>query len=237
MLKSLIIVGCPRTGTSGLVRLLNQSDEVFISCELATFHPNEDFFQANKHKPQKETIAALVQKNWTIDQVYHMISTDNYPLGIKVFGDKAPDYCLNENIAQHIVDRYGQNSYFIFTDRAFGGIVYSFLKRTMIEQDVKARWYTHSIDVAMDRIKQYYSNMTDILLPNVKNKIILRYEESMSDPSYVKNKIYKFLGVDIPIEIVAQTYRSDSYDDWKTELTDIEQQKINTYFDGIKLGV
>ena len=236
MLKSLIITGCPRTGSSGLVSLLNQSQEIFVSGELSTFHPDEDFFQKNKYRLQKETIEALANKNWTIDQVYHMISTDNYPLDIKVFGDKAPDYCLNKDIAQYIVDRYGQNSYFIFTDRDFCGIAYSFLHRTKREKDTKAMWYTNSIDVAIERIRKYYMNMIEVLIPNVKNKIIVNYEKSMSDPSYIKHKIYKFLGVDIPIEKVAETYHSDSYDDWKTKLRYTQQQKINTYFDGIKLG-
>lgn len=228
-MKTLIICGSPRTGTTGLCQLINKSEKAFVSNELHTFHPNEMIWTERIHHLNTETLEAMENKNWNVDQLREIIVSNIYPSGLEIFGDKLPDYCLNQHIAKHIVNKHGENSYFIFTTRKIHGIVNSFFKRTKIEKNTKARWYTANVEIALQRIAEYYDNLF-FMYTKVKNKIIVNYDEAMQDYNYIQNKLERFL----EIQIDGNYYKNDKFDDWKIDLNEEQKNIIDNFLDNYK---
>ena len=228
-MKILIICGPPRSGTTGLCQLINKSEKAFISNELHTFHPNETIWTERIHHLNKESIEALENKNWNMNQLREMILSNIYPSDLEIFGDKLPDYCLNRNIARHIVNTHGENSYFIFTTRKIHGIVNSFFKRTKIEKNTAATWYTDNVEIALQKITEYYDNLL-FMYPKIKNKIIVNYDDAMQDQHYIQNKLESFL--DIKIE--KNYYKNDKFDDWKIDLNEEQKNIIDNFLDNYK---
>ena len=223
-MKTLIICGPPRTGTTGLCQLINKSEKAFVSNELHTFHPNQKLWTNIIRNPNQVTLEALQNKNWNINQLREMILYNSYPSNLEIFGDKLPGYCLNRHIAEHIVKNYGQTAYFIFTTRKMHGIANSFLKRSKIEKDEKATWFTNDIKIALKRITEYYDNLL-FMYPKIKNKIIVNYDDAMQDQNYIQNKLENFLY----IEIEQNYYKNNKFDNWKIELNEEQKKIINDF--------
>lgn len=227
-MKILIICGPPRTGTTGLCQLINKSEKAFVSNELYTFHPATLWpDRINKLKP--ETVEALQNKNWNTEQLREMILSDTYPVNIEIFGDKLPAYCLDNHSAKHLVDEYGEKAYFIFTTRKIHGIINSFFKRTKIEQDKKAIWFTTDINIALQRITKYYDNLL-FMYPKIKNKMIVNYDSAMQNQNYIQNKLENFLD----LKIDGNYYKNDKFDDWKIDLNDEQKNIIDSFLNNYK---
>lgn len=228
-MKTLIITGSPRTGTTGLTSLINQSKISFVSSELGMFFPKENYLNEKIQRLPLVTLQELKYKNWTAEQLRKMIHSKKYPENIKIFGDKHPDYCLNKRISKHIVEKYGSSAYFIFTNRNIFGIAYSFLKKTrkyaVDFPDKKPRWFTFDPTESIKRILEYYDNML-FMYPRIQKKIIINYENAMEDPDYVHNKLKNFLQIELPIDLIKKTYKSDEYNDWEIHLKDDEKKQI-----------
>lgn len=190
-MKTLIICGPPRTGTTGLCQLINKSEKAFVSDELYTFHPNQTVWTKKIHRPRQVTLEALQNKNWNMNQLSEMILSNSYPSGLEIFGDKLPAYCLDNHAAKHLANEHGEKAYFIFTTRKIHGIVNSFFKRTKIEKDKNAMWFTTDTTTALQRITKYYDNLL-FMYPKINNKIIVNYDDAMQDQNYIKNKLESF---------------------------------------------
>ena len=226
-MKTLIICGPPRTGTTGLFDLINLSNEAFVSNELATFH-FAPLWNKNIKNLGPKNIEALQRKNWDANQLSEMIRSKEYPSVLKIFGDKFPDYCLHQIVAEQLVNTYGESAYFIFTTRKMCGIINSFFKRFKIEKDPKAVWFTDDVETALKRIKKYYDNMI-YMYPKIKNKIIINYEDAMMNSNYIHYKLKSFLDLDVPIDIINKNYKNNKFDEWKTSLNDYQKNIINEF--------
>jgi hypothetical protein len=228
-MKKLIICGPPRSGTTALCELINKSTKAFVSNELYTFHPNETLWLNRIDKIKPETLSALQNKNWNVNQLKEMIISNTYPPELEIFGDKLPAYCLDNHAAKYIVSKYGEKVYFIFTTRKIHGIVNSFFKRTKIEKDESAIWFTNDTVTALQRITKYYDNLL-FMYPKIKNKIIVNYDDAMRDQNYISNKLENFLG----IQIDKNHYKNDQFDDWKIDLNEEQKNIIDIFLNNYK---
>lgn len=201
-----------------------------MSNELYTFHPNQTIWAERIHHLNKESLEALKNKNYNMNQLNKMIVSNNYPPDLEIFGDKLPAYCLDNHAAKHIVNTYGEKAHFIFTTRKIHGIVNSFLKRTKIEKNLKATWYADNVEIALQKITKYYDNLL-FMCPKIKNKIIVNYDDAMQDQNYIQNKLESFLG----IEIDKSDYKNDKFDDWKIDLNEEQKKIIDDFLDNYKV--
>lgn len=229
-MKTLIICGPPRSGTTGLCQLINKSEKAFVSNELYTFHPNEELLNTRICRPNAETLEALQNKKWDISQLREMIRSDTYPSGLEIFGDKLPAYCLDRHAAKHLVDKYGKKAHFIFTTRKIHGIVNSFIKRSKIQKKhIEAIWYFKNINISLETIIRYYDNLL-FMYPKIKNKTIVNYDDAMQDQNYIQNKLESFL----EIQIDSNYYKNDRFDDWKIDLNQEQKNTIDDFLDNYK---
>jgi hypothetical protein len=229
-MKTIIITGCPRTGTTALTSLLYHSSNALVTNELATFHPNKQELLKNLNKPLNEdNTRALELKGWSKEQLQDFIDHKFKDSRIELFGDKRPDYCCNHYNMHYLIKTY-PDAFFIFTHRDPCATVYSFLKRSQDEPQKSADWYAETAEEAINKIIKWNTNWSTLFYPKVKNKIIINYDIYINQPLHLINILEQFTQTKLDIHQPENLYCHPNPDDFKNKLTKKEQNIIYTKY-------
>lgn len=234
-MKKIIITGCARTGSTALVYLLNQSKDVLVTNELAAFHYSDQAFNKtiNNEFVVNEARRSAGDKNWNINDIINLRNGLIENTNFKFMGDKRPDYCSGFAPMNFLIENH-QDAYFIFTHRDPCATAHSFLKRSRIEKDTGADWYALTYDAAANTIVNRTNNWLSTLYPNVKNKLIVNYDDFIEKPANLVQVLENFLGDNLEIKQPELTYCNKNYFAYKLNMSDREQNIVNYKFSILK---
>lgn len=197
-MQQFVICGCPRTGTTGLVTLINSSKNVFCFNESAIFIVDK----IKELLSIEEFYKYLNYRGYEIDEVSLLLHSDEFldyfgnKYNLQTVGDKTPDYVLDENF--DLIHFYNTNLKYIFTTRNIDDTVSSYMIHFNVSQE--------------EAIKKYYDySRATLRCMSILNKddfICLNYEESCLDNQKLILKIENFLGVSLGLE---------NYDEYKKQ--------------------
>jgi len=234
-MKKIIITGCPRTGSTALVYLLNQPQDVLITNELGTFHYSDKAFNmAIKNKFMiSEAIRSAGDKNWNINDVINLrnglINTK-----FKFMGDKRPDYCSSFTNMESLIKNH-QDAYFIFTYRNPCATAWSFIKRTTLEpKHKKVGWYALDFETAANTIVHRTNNWLSTLYPNVKHKLIVNYDDYIDKPANLVQVLENFLQYSLEIKQPELTYTNENSCEYKIKMDKRQQNLVKYKFSILK---
>lgn len=259
-MKKIIITGAARTGTTVISNLLTMSPKIIVTPELGLFDCRTEYYNQRKNelpvtneKQYSRLCTALKHKGLTIDDMEKFL-VGNYEKRdrLEFYGDKWPTYCVNKEVISHLVKNHS-DAYYIFTYRNPCATVFSRLHRsraenlTSEEEKDRARdWYVKSIADTTQRLITHTTNWVDNILPHVKNKIIINYEDAVNDFDTLVSSLENFLNtsLDLParsemidfasLEVDASykkgrgIYENATVDKYKEELTQDEIDYITT---------
>lgn len=230
-MKKIIITGCPRTGSTALVYLLNQSKDVLVTNELAVFHYSDQAFNKtiNNEFMVNEAIRSAGDKNWNINDIINLRNGLIENTNFKFMGDKRPDYCYGFDSMNFLIENH-QDAYFIFTNRHPCATAHSFLKRSRIEKDTSADWYALDYETAADTIVSRTNNWVNILYPNVKNKLIVNYDDFVEKPANLVQLLENFLGDSLYIKQPEKTYCNKNYFEYELQMSEGQKNIVNYKF-------
>lgn len=218
------IGGCPRSGTTALVDLLNLSGSVFITRELRIFrcwnfpigpkilnhklHPGRgpakvfkqhqlDFQQFRKSKASGRDIAKYVTNKTDL-----------------IFGDKLPRYYL---YGIRVLAKRFPNMKFIICLRDGRAIIASQIRIYKKGKSI-ASFIAENIPKAEPLWIRACENIKYHLSQPYSNRIhIVRYEDAVTDTPKLFVDLRNFLKIDIPYPL-GHNYKPTNLDSWKTEL-------------------
>lgn len=234
-MKKIIITGCPRTGSTALVYLLNQSKDVLVTNELAVFHYSDQAFNKtiNNEFIVNEAIRLAGDKNWNINDIINLRNGLIENTNFKFMGDKRPDYCCGFATMNFLIENH-QDAYFIFTNRNPCATAHSFIKRSIKEKNTSADWYALDYDTATNTIVNRTNNWLNTLYPNVKNKLIVNYDDFVEKPANLVQILENFLGDSLEIKQPESTYCNKNCFEYKLNMSDKEQKVVNHKFSILK---
>ena len=230
-MKKIIITGCPRTGSTALALLISSSPFALVTNEVGTFHHSKRVFdkKVSKFFGQEKKILNFesLNKNKLLN---FSKSLDG---NVVLFGDKRPDYCASFTNMLHLIEKH-QDAYFVFTHRNPCATAWSFLKRTKIEPNVKVAWCTDNIETAATTIVNRTNNWLSTLYPNVKNKMIVCYDNYINNQKKLVNDLESFFGESLNITHPEEIYAHKNPNDFKLCLSDDQINQINIKFSILK---
>lgn len=210
-MKEIAVCGCPRSGTTALVRLLNLSDKTFITNELS-------FYGSYDLEKRYQIVKELQSKNYDVSWIPYCKSNiaieinDRYQLN--VIGDKTPDYVLKNNF-DFIRKNYPQVK-FIFCFRCCRDFVCSSLNAF----DKTEMWAHSSIIDACDMWYNYTKSAFDCIDELPDNSFACIKYESMTDRQIVNN-IEIVLNEDLRIHpIPLNSFLRDKYYRYNFDFSD-----------------
>lgn len=234
-MKKIIITGCPRTGSTALVYLLNACRNAFITNEFATFHYDDVSFDDTI----KDNFIVNECKNFTKDKHWDLQDISNYREGLdhnlnfKLFGDKRPDYCECFASMDHLINNH-QDAYFIFTHRHPCAIALSCIQRSSKEPNSKASWYARDVETASNIIVRHTNNWLSAMYPNVRNKLIVNYDFFIQHPKKLVNKLELYLGTKLNIDNPKDFYAHKNPFAYKQLMSDWQKKAVNSRFNILK---
>ena len=211
-MKKIIITGVPRTGSSALNNVLNLSPNILTMHEMRIFDASID----NYHRFKKFAGFGSINTNHLSRKKMSLYDLDNFFIGnflnkgsIEFFGDKMATYCWDETYTNHLVTKHS-DAYFIFTHRNPCAVIYSGYKRSQIDGNKQADWYYKSLEESISRYIKQTTNWSTLIYPNVKNKIIINYDDYVNNIDLLIKDLNTFLGIDMATPtgfVPAEPYR------------------------------
>jgi len=221
-LPYVFIGGCPRSGTSALVRTLNFDKRLFICHELHLFERWSNRLNPALYKRGVENgwLSRLCKKR--------NISVPPYGTGRSItkklvaslpqgtaIGDKVPREYL---YGWHIYRQHFPKAKLIVCLRDGRAVIASQIRKYHQEK-VRHDWAAPDVITAQELWLTAAAFLTAVeTFPDIH---IVKYEEAVKDPEKMVNKIGHFLGIG-DLDITGHHYRPVHLESWKEELPDIE---------------
>lgn len=228
-MKTIIITGCPRTGSTPLTSLLYHSKNAVVTNEMGTFHRNSEIFAKKLNNISAHNKNLLDIKGWSQQDLLDFVEKKIIKPEIELFGDKSPDYCFYHDKISYLSNTY-PDAYFIFTYRNPCAVVYSFLKRTRVEPDKKQDWYAETIEEALDKIVVWTLNWSTLFYPRVKNKIIIDYDDYSRNTRGLIDTLNSFLQTTLDIHQSEKIYYRNNLNEFIDNFSDSEIEMINNKY-------
>lgn len=221
-MKKIIITGAPRTGTTALGSLLSHSTNAFVANELGLFEefPRRYYIRKSELLRDSTNVRYLELKGLTEkDMDSFFIGNFENKGNIEFVGDKFPGYCLDADYCNHM-HRNHSDAYFIFTYRNPCATIYSGIKRSRIEKDEGAEWFFTSLETSVHKLVARTSNWVNLILPYVKNKIIIDYDHYINDVNLLINDLNLFLNTKLDIDEPEPLYYHSNPNEYRSEMSE-----------------
>lgn len=218
--QEFVICGCPRTGTTALMHLLNHSHKVFVTNELGNYTWGDDWNLRLKYaKDDSLLMDYFHSKQIDIDKVaqysnnrtFFEVLSEQYK--IPIVGDKYHSYALKHDF--ECIRSYKPDIKFIFTIRDPKAVIASSLRSkekniwsfSSLEQAAQM-WYNYNLAIfrCIDKLdKSQY--------------LVLRYEDCCKNLTKMIRKLSIFFEEILEFEENPESlYIPTNLDTWKTEL-------------------
>lgn len=207
--KYLFVCGCPRSGTTALVRLLNSHESFAIGMERYKYYANrKDINKINKGLFKSNTFFDLKDSQTNINwQYFYDELIDKYNNGVEYLGDKYPHYYRFYN---QINNNLG-NTKWIFIVRDIASIAKSYNARAA---DPKDRWspkadFRKAVDHWNESLVETWKYQKNNPEPNL---FVCEYEKLFNyDLDYLKS-LLDFLEVELNPSI--KMYFNEMKENW-----------------------
>lgn len=227
--------GCPRSGTTALVNLLNIDGRLFITREFRVFKCWQVPIGHNllQYKYKREKYATDIFKRHKLD-IHHLLKYTKGCTGknlanfvtkklpdLKYFGDKLPRFHLYNT--RQLAKQFPKMK-FIFCLRDGRAVIASQI-RLFKTKKTNANFVASNIENAEHLwIKSCEALERNLLCQRLEGRIhIVRYEEAVRNPKKTVREIGKFLGVK-NLSIKDHKYKPIHLDAWKTEHPEMDNK-------------
>lgn len=241
----LFVTGCPRTGTTALCELLNADPRVVVTNELGHFRLRtwddpafSDRFlelfgrfevyyreiQTRLFKLKGISLDEMIEHHrcasLTGEQSYHHLLSQ-LPASVRVVGDKLPIYYLDE--LDLLLERY-PGSRCIVTVRDGRAVIASQMRHH--RGDLEPGGWTAA---GVEQAEWLWLEQTKRLLGYVgridpARVFIVRYEDAVSDPDGMLDRLSRFLGLAPPLSNAGGHYRPVNLQTWRKTHPEIDRR-------------
>jgi hypothetical protein len=185
-INKLIITGCPRSGTTAIMKLLNTHSQIKITQELSSFNPflSQDVII---EKSKDKLINDLIIEHGSPGFYDH--------LDYSIVGDKLPDYCL-PNYHESLLS---QDLKYVFCLRNCRGFVDSSVRHFNL--GLRSAWNFETYKDASCMWFNYNKSMLDFMFKLRPDQFILmRYEDAVLDIEEYLKRISKICNFPIKLQ-------------------------------------
>lgn len=184
-INKVIITGCPRSGTTALMKLMNTHSDIYITQELSAFTE-----LLTKEKIIKRTeltnLIKLIEEYGSPDFYNHM--------NFQIVGDKLPDYCL-PNYHDYLLSH---DLKYIFCLRSCRSFCDSAVRHYNL--GIYKSWTSRSYYDASCKWFNYNKSMLDLMFKiNPRKYVLVKYENAICDIEEYLKRISKMCN--FPIEL------------------------------------
>lgn len=205
----LFICGCPRSGTTALVRLLNAHHSIAIGMERYKYYANKkNIAKINRDLFRASSFFKLQDNQTNIQWKYfYKDLQDKYKFGVKYLGDKYPHYYryyqqINENL---------DNTKWLFIIRDVVSIAKSYNARAADPDDSwsKSADYKKAVEHWNESLVETWKYQKSNPQPNL---FVCEYEKLFSYDLEYMRAIFDFL--DLNLDANTEVYFNQMKQDW-----------------------